>query len=76
MVAYYVLKDWASNDYLTNRNGEIVLPKQLVNKNAYTGFVSDANGTKFYSTSGYQLKIPLSKMKMEIGITSINEAIL
>ena len=54
--AYYVLKDWASNDYLTNRNGEIVLPKQLVNKNAYTGFVSDANGTKFYSTSGYQAK--------------------
>ena len=54
--AYYVLKDWASNDYLTNKNGEIVLPKQLVNKNAYTGFVSDANGTKFYSTSGYQAK--------------------
>ena len=54
--AYYVLKDWASNDYLTNKNGEIVLPKQLVNKNAYTGFVSDANGTKFYSTSGNQAK--------------------
>ena len=54
--AYYVLKDWASNDYLTNKNGEVVLPKQLVNKNAYTGFVSDANGTKFYSTSGYQAK--------------------
>ena len=54
--AYYVLKDWASNEYLNNKNGEMVLPKQLVNKNAYTGFVSDANGTKYYSTSGYQAR--------------------
>lgn len=35
---------------------EMVLPKQLVNKNAYTGFVSDASGTKYYSTSGYQAR--------------------
>ena len=54
--AYYVLKDWASNEYLNNKNGEMVLPKQLVNKNAYTGFVSDASGTKYYSTSGYQAR--------------------
>ena len=54
--AYYVLKDWASNEYLNNKNGEMVLPKQLVNKKAYTGFVSDANGTKYYSTSGYEAK--------------------
>ena len=54
--AYYVLKDWASNEYLNNKNGEMVLPKQLVNKKASTGFVSDANGTKYYSTSGYEAK--------------------
>ena len=54
--AYYVLKDWASNEYLNNKNGEMVLPKQLVNKKAYTGFVSDASGTKYYSTSGYQAR--------------------
>ena len=53
--AYYVLKDWLATT-ISQQNGEIVLPKQLVNKNAYTGFVSDANGTKFYSTSGYQAK--------------------
>ena len=34
----------------------MVLPKQLVNKKAYTGFVSDASGTKYYSTSGYQAR--------------------
>ena len=54
--AYYVLKDWASNEYLNNKNGEMVLPKQLVNKKASTGFVSDANGTRYYSTSGYEAK--------------------
>ena len=54
--AYYVLKDWASNEYLNTKNGEMVLPKQLVNKKASTGFVSDANGTKYYSTSGYEAK--------------------
>ena len=54
--AYYVLKDWASNEYLNNKNGEMVLPKQLVNKNAYTGFVKDTTGFKYYSTSGYQAR--------------------
>ena len=54
--AYYVLKDWGSKDYLTNKQGEVFLPKQLRNQQASTGFVSDAKGMKFYSTSGYQAK--------------------
>jgi len=54
--AYYVLKDWGSKEYLSNKNGETALPKQLVNKEASTGFVKDTNGFKFYSTSGNQAK--------------------
>ncbi len=54
--AYYVLKDWGSKEYLSNKTGEAALPKQLVNKEASTGFVKDTNGFKFYSTSGNQAK--------------------
>ena len=70
------LKTGLATTTLTNKNGEIVLPKQLVNKNAYTGFVSDANGTKFYSTSGYQAKNSFIQDENGNWYYSINEVIL
>ncbi|WP_241209302.1 glycoside hydrolase family 70 protein, partial [Streptococcus sp. DD11] len=54
--AYYVLKDWASNEYLSTEKGYTFLPKQLLNRKAETGFKSDTKGIKFFSTSGYQAK--------------------
>ncbi|MDO4666634.1 MAG: glycoside hydrolase family 70 protein [Streptococcus sp.] len=54
--AYYVLKDWSSNHYLTNKQNETFLPKQLINQKSSTGFISDSKGIKYYSTSGYQAK--------------------
>lgn len=55
--AYYVLKDWASNQYFNvNKADEAFLPLQLMNQDAKTGFVIDAVGVKYYSISGYQAK--------------------
>ncbi|KAA8370830.1 glucosyltransferase [Leuconostoc carnosum] len=57
--AYYVLKDWATNDYFKvsspNQN-QAFLPKQLLNQTASTGFVNDNKGMTYFSTSGYQAK--------------------
>ncbi|WP_270339810.1 glycoside hydrolase family 70 protein, partial [Leuconostoc citreum] len=55
--AYYVLKDWATNKYFNISNTDnMFLPLQLENKESTTGFMSDASGVKYYSTSGYQAK--------------------
>ncbi|ADG41535.1 glucosyltransferase-S [Leuconostoc kimchii IMSNU 11154] len=56
--AYYVLKDWATNDYFKVASGDknAFLPKQLVNQTSNTGFVSDDKGMTYFSTSGYQAK--------------------
>ncbi|MCT3057579.1 glycoside hydrolase family 70 protein [Leuconostoc citreum] len=55
--AYYVLKDWATNQYFNiAKTNEVFLPLQLQNKDAQTGFISDASGVKYYSISGYQAK--------------------
>lgn len=57
--AYYVLKDWATNDYFKVASGDksnAFLPKQLVNQISNTGFVSDDKGMTYFSTSGYQAK--------------------
>lgn len=54
--AYYVLKDWASKEYLTTADGKVFLPKQLLNQRAETGFNKDVNGFKYFSTSGYEAR--------------------
>ncbi len=55
--AYYVLKDWATNQYFNvAKTDEVFLPLQLQNKDSQTGFISDASGVKYYSISGYQAK--------------------
>ncbi|QHM55600.1 glycoside hydrolase family 70 protein [Leuconostoc mesenteroides] len=55
--AYYVLKDWATNQYFNvNTANTAFLPKQLTNQIAVTGFVSDAKGVSYYSFSGYKAK--------------------
>ncbi|MGO0155242.1 glycoside hydrolase family 70 protein [Leuconostoc mesenteroides] len=57
--AYYVLKDWATNEYFkvsTSSNSSVFLPKQLTNQEANTGFISTDAGMTYYSTSGYQAK--------------------
>ncbi len=57
--AYYVLKDWATNEYFkvsTSSNSSVFLPKQLTNEESNTGFISTDGGMTYYSTSGYQAK--------------------
>ncbi|WP_431310039.1 glycoside hydrolase family 70 protein [Leuconostoc litchii] len=57
--AYYVLKDWATNEYFkvsTVSDSGVFLPKQLTNEESNTGFISTADGMTYYSTSGYQAK--------------------
>ena len=55
--AFYVLKDWASNQYFNvAKTDELFLPLQLMNKLAQTGFSRDDKGVKYFSTSGYQAK--------------------
>ncbi|QAS69512.1 hydrolase [Oenococcus sicerae] len=57
--AYYVLKDWASNNYfevVSANHANAFLPKQLLNESSDTGFISDGQGINYYSTSGYQAK--------------------
>ncbi|WP_224132840.1 glycoside hydrolase family 70 protein [Leuconostoc gasicomitatum] len=55
--AFYVLKDWASNQYFNvAKTDDAFLPMQLMNKTSQTGFTSDAKGVKYFSTSGYQAK--------------------
>ncbi|MEX0380687.1 glycoside hydrolase family 70 protein [Leuconostoc sp. MS02] len=57
--AYYVLKDWATNEYFqvssADKNNDF-LPKQLMNEISNTGFTSDDKGMTYFSTSGYQAK--------------------
>ncbi|WP_367301134.1 glycoside hydrolase family 70 protein [Leuconostoc carnosum] len=55
----YVLKDWSTGKYFNVAKTDDVfspLPKQLMNEASMTGFISDATGVKYYSTSGYQAK--------------------
>lgn len=55
--AWYVLKDWATNQYFNVSSDNDFLPKQLLGEKTSTGFKTDENGrTAFYSTSGYQAK--------------------
>ncbi|MFT9030502.1 MAG: glycoside hydrolase family 70 protein, partial [Leuconostoc pseudomesenteroides] len=55
--AWYVLKDWATNQYFNVSSGSKFLPKQLLGEKTSTGFTNVDNGkTEFYSTSGYQAK--------------------
>ncbi|CAM3171461.1 glycoside hydrolase family 70 protein [Leuconostoc rapi] len=55
--AFYVLKDWASNQYFNiSKTDEVFLPLQLMNKTANTGFTIDTKGAKYFSLSGYQAK--------------------
>ncbi|WP_233610649.1 MULTISPECIES: glycoside hydrolase family 70 protein [unclassified Leuconostoc] len=55
--AWYVLKDWATNQYINVSSGSKFLPKQLLGEKTSTGFTNVDNGkTEFYSTSGYQAK--------------------
>ncbi|MDI6498675.1 glycoside hydrolase family 70 protein [Leuconostoc suionicum] len=55
--AYYVLKDWATNEYFNVSSvNAAFLPKQLTNQTAVTGFVVDDKGVSYYSLSGYQAK--------------------
>lgn len=55
--AWYVLKDWATNQYFNVSSDNNFLPKQLLGEKTSTGFTIDENGkTSFYSTSGYQAK--------------------
>ncbi|WP_184284926.1 glycoside hydrolase family 70 protein, partial [Leuconostoc carnosum] len=55
--AWYVLKDWATNQYFNVSSDNDFLPKQLLGEKTSTGFTTDDNGKiSFYSTSGYQAK--------------------
>ncbi|WP_273716341.1 glycoside hydrolase family 70 protein [Leuconostoc mesenteroides] len=55
--AWYVLKDWSTNQYFNVSSGSEFLPKQLLGEKTSTGFTNVDNGkTEFYSTSGYQAK--------------------
>ena len=57
--AYYVLKDWATNEYFkvsASDNSTAFLPKQLLNEPTSTGFISNDKGMMYYSMSGYQAK--------------------
>ena len=51
--AWYVLKDWATNQYFNVENNKFV-PKQLLGEDTSTGFNITDNGVEFYSTSGYK----------------------
>lgn len=50
--AYYVLKDWGSDEYFKVTEGQVILPKQLLGQKAITGFGQDNKGVYYYSTSG------------------------
>ncbi|MFL2114577.1 glycoside hydrolase family 70 protein [Leuconostoc carnosum] len=55
--AWYVLKDWATNQYFNVSSDNDFLPKQLLGEKTSTGFTINESGqTAFYSTSGYQAK--------------------
>ncbi|GMA69066.1 hypothetical protein GCM10025879_03120 [Leuconostoc litchii] len=55
--AWYVLKDWATNQYFNVSSENEFLPKQLLGEKTSTGFITvDSGKTEFYSTSGYQAK--------------------
>ncbi|QBR47883.1 glycoside hydrolase family 70 protein [Leuconostoc kimchii] len=55
--AWYVLKDWATNQYFNVSSDNDFLPKQLLGEKTSTGFTTNESGqTAFYSTSGYQAK--------------------
>lgn len=54
--AYYVLKDWGSNDYFRVDETTVILPKQLLGQEAVTGFAKDDTGYYYYSTSGSRAK--------------------
>ncbi|WP_409441600.1 glycoside hydrolase family 70 protein, partial [Lentilactobacillus hilgardii] len=51
--AWYVLKDWGTNQYFNVSNNQFV-PKQFLGTDTYTGFNVTNEGTQFYSTSGYK----------------------
>ncbi|TDM35903.1 glycosyl hydrolase [Leuconostoc citreum] len=54
--AWYVLKDWATNQYFNVSSDNGFLPKQLLGEKTSTGFITENGKTSFYSTSGYQAK--------------------
>lgn len=54
--AWYVLKDWGTQQYFNVSDAQTFLPKQLLGEKAKTGFVTRGKETSFYSTSGYQAK--------------------
>lgn len=54
--ARYVLSDYANQEYFSLNGDQAILPRQLTNQEARTGFVNDGKGMTFYSTSGSQAK--------------------
>ncbi|CAK1229600.1 Glucan-binding domain (YG repeat) [Fructobacillus fructosus] len=53
--AYFVVSDAAAGRYfMVDSKGNYFLPMQLLNQNAYSGFVRDSRGVRYYSDNGYQ----------------------